>query len=36
VSAGDQRTIFLLAPLTGLSEADSAQLLDNIMAWLRS
>lgn len=36
VSTGDQRTIFLLAPLAGLSEADSAQLLSNIMAWLRS
>ncbi len=36
VAAGDQRTIFLLAPLAGLSDADSAQLLSNIMAWLRS
>ena len=36
VSANDQRTIFLLAPLAGLSEANSAQLLNNIMAWLRS
>lgn len=36
VATGDQRTIFLLAPLAGLSDADSAQLLSNIMAWLRS
>ena len=36
VAANDQRTIFLLAPLAGLSEANSAQLLNNIMAWLRS
>lgn len=35
VAANDQRTIFLLAPLAGLTEEDGARLFGNIMAWLR-
>ena len=35
VAANDQRMIFLLAPLAGLSEEDGARLFNNIMAWLR-